>query len=448
MATGLRTFTRAEVKGSQGDGPLYTIIDNKVYDISEFIPDHPGGAVIMTHIGRDGTDAFYSFHPESSQETLSNYYVGDLAPEDCLDQQEDDFIREIRELKREFERLGYFESDKLYYLFKATSTLALWGVSIYLLARHGDSIGAHIASALIMGLFWQQCGWLSHDFLHHQVFKNRSFNDMVGDFFGGVCLGFSPAWWKNKQNTHHAAPNVHGEDPDIDTVPILAWSNHALEFFADVPDDELAIAMGKFMIGNQSFLIFPVMVFAKLSWAMQSILFILPNGQKGLPRNARVPVGILEQLSVGLHWTWYLGLLFLFVKTPLRIALYLFLSQGGCGLLLALVFVLNHNGMPVVTEQEGSKMDFYSLQIITGRDVKPSWIVTWFTGGLNYQIEHHLFPALPRHSFHKVQPQVQAICEKYGINYHCTGFVDGTMEVVNRLDQVAKVARKLNQKQD
>ncbi|KAK9768828.1 hypothetical protein K7432_000259 [Basidiobolus ranarum] len=319
---------------------------------------------------------------------------------------------------------------------------------MYLLIGYGDHLIAQMLSALIMAVFWQQCGWLAHDVLHHQVFQNRSFNDMIGDLVGGVCLGFSPAWWKNKHNTHHAAPNVYEVDPDIDTLPFLAWSDHALEFFASVPDEELAATVGKFMIRNQALLIFPIMTFAKLAWSIRSILFVLPNGQKKLPRKARVPVGILEQVSIGLHWTWYFGVLFLLVKTPIRIALYLALSQGGCGLLLALVFVLNHNGMPVLTREEGEKMDFYSMQIITGRDVRPSWLVTWFTGGLNYQIEHHLFPALPRHSFHKVQPQVQKICEKYSIHYHCTSFEDGVWEVINRLDQVAKVARRITNKQD
>lgn len=51
----------------------------------------------------------------------------------------------------------------------------------------------------------------------------------VSYVFGNLFQGFSVAWWKNKHNTHHAVPNVHGADPDIDTMPLLAWSEHALE---------------------------------------------------------------------------------------------------------------------------------------------------------------------------------------------------------------------------
>ena len=110
-------------------------------------------------------------------------------------------------------------------------------------------------------LCWQQCGWLAHDFLHHQVFTNRAMNDAFGLFFGNFCQGFSVAWWKDKHNLHHAAPNEaratgvgaaraasgnagvtdssalgspqlsHGHaaiDPDIDTLPMLAWSTDML----------------------------------------------------------------------------------------------------------------------------------------------------------------------------------------------------------------------------
>lgn len=58
-----------------------------------------------------------------------------------------------------------------------------------------------------------------------------------------------------------------------------------------------------------------------------------------------------------------------------------------------------HNGMPVFTMNEFQDMDFFSLQVVTGRDVKPTAFANWFTGGLNYQIEHHIFPALPRREF-------------------------------------------------
>ena len=88
--------------------------------------------------------------------------------------------------------------------------------------------------------------------------------------------------------------------------------------------------------------------------------------------------------------------------SPLHAVAYFMAGQMTCGLLLASVFSLNHNGMTVMSMEESKAVDYYTRQIITGRDVTPTAFITWFAGGLNYQIEHHLFPMLPRHSFHKV----------------------------------------------
>ena len=63
---GIRTFTRSEILNAEAlnegkkdpDAPFLMIIDNKVYDVREFVPDHPGGSVILTHVGKDGTGEY------------------------------------------------------------------------------------------------------------------------------------------------------------------------------------------------------------------------------------------------------------------------------------------------------------------------------------------------------------------------------------------------------
>ncbi|GBB90165.1 hypothetical protein RclHR1_17020002 [Rhizophagus clarus] len=443
----IRTF---EKKGNNQD-PWYIVVDNKVYDVKDFVSDHPGGAVILTQIGKDSTDAFYNFHPDEAIETLANYYVGDLVQEDIITSKEG-FTQELREYKDIFKKRNYFKSSKLYYAQKVIHNLIIWTISVTILAKFGDNLFGVLLSAAIMGLFWQQCGWLSHDFLHHQVFDNRKYNDLMGDFLGGVCQGFDPSWWKDKHNTHHAAPNVHGQDPDINTHPILTWSEHALFDIFDPKMAEINFNLfprwiAKFMIKYQTLNYFPILCMARISWCIQSILFVLPNGQNGKPANARIPISLTEQLSLGIHYIWYFYI-FSFISSWELAFIFFITSQAICGLLLALVFALNHNGMKVLTEEEAQEMDFFTKQVITGRNViasnpKLQFIVDWFCGGLNYQIEHHIFPTLPRHVFHKVQPIVQTLCEKYEIPYHRTTFIEGTKEVFNRLGQVSTASRKL-----
>lgn len=390
----------------------------------------PGGSVIKTQLNKDGTDAFHAFHPESANEVLANYFVGDVVESDKT--VENEFALDVRSLKQQFYKLGYYNSSKPYYAFKVSFNLALCGFSFFLLSYFGHSSIGLVVSAFFMGLFWQQCGWLAHDFCHHQVFEHRFYNNLAGYFIGGVCQGFSVDWWKNKHNTHHAKPNVHEEDPDIDTMPFLAWSEHALDFFSDLPNEKAA----RFVIQNQVIFYFPILCFARLGWCAQSVAHLFYTD--------RVENKNLERLALLLHHTWYIGGVIYTIGFPAFLAHFI-LSQSICGLLLALCFSLNHNGMPIVTKEEANEMDFYSLQIITGRDVNSSVFVDWLTGGLNYQIEHHLFPMLPRHQFHKVAPMVRSLCKKHNVPYHATGFIPGSMEIMNRLTDIAAVAGKLEE---
>lgn len=148
------------------------------------------------------------------------------------------------------------------------SNLMILAASLYLLLTRGaTSWLALTASAALMGLFWQQSGWHAHDYLHHQVFKNRAVNRYMGLLIGNVFQGFSVHWWTTKHNTHHATPNEtsngHAVDPDIDTLPLLAWDKDML---AQVTDPGF-----RAMLRLQHWLFFPLLLFARMVWAEQSV---------------------------------------------------------------------------------------------------------------------------------------------------------------------------------
>jgi acyl-lipid Delta6-acetylenase / acyl-lipid (9-3)-desaturase len=384
-------------------------------------------------------DVFNAFHPAGTEERLAEFYVGDLVREEwqavCKLADEDGFAREIDELRHRMTESGLFESNKFYYLFKVLFNYSILALSIQCI-RSIPAIETSwlnqwvllIVGSVLLGVFWQQSGWLSHDFLHHQVFSDRRWNNIMGLLLGNVGQGFSVSWWKNKHNTHHASPNVHGTDPDIDTMPILAWSEHALK--QDNGDSWLS----RFLVYNQAQLYFVILTFARLAWAQQSFVYALTK----CPDNALVEFG-----TIAVHWMSYLALM-ITCLTPVQSLAFFVLSQASCGFLLAVVFSLNHNGMPVLSAQESLDTEFYRKQIITGRDIHPTIMATWLTGGLNYQIEHHLFPSLPRHNFHLVQPHVRALCKKYNVPYHVTDMVSGTKEVLGRLDSISILARMMH----
>lgn len=112
------------------------------------------------------------------------------------------FAEEVRQLRIQLQMEGLFDSSKFYYAWKLLSNFAILASSIYCLCSYGESSWPLLTlSAVGVGIFWQQSGWLAHDFLHHQVFADRMMNNIFGYILGNIFQGFSVDWWKNKHNT-------------------------------------------------------------------------------------------------------------------------------------------------------------------------------------------------------------------------------------------------------
>ncbi|RYZ56830.1 MAG: hypothetical protein EOP08_17910, partial [Proteobacteria bacterium] len=178
-------------------------------------------------------------------------------------------VRDFRALRQDLQKRGLFRSRKSYYAWKLFQNLALVALAATMLSVAHGSTPWMLASACVLGLFFQQSGWLAHDFAHHQVFPQRERNDALGYFLGNVCQGFSVDWWKSKHNLHHAAPNeLSGDktrviDPDIDTMPLLAWS-----------EDQLvgASQAKKTLVRVQHLLFAPILLFARFNWCVDSLV--------------------------------------------------------------------------------------------------------------------------------------------------------------------------------
>jgi fatty acid desaturase len=373
-----------------------------------------------------------------------------------------EFERAYRELRKKLVLAGYFNASLPYYAFKIASNLALLALAVYL-GISGSSFMIRMLGACILGLFWQQCGWLAHDFLHHQVFKYRVFGDIFGLFIGNLFQGFSVQWWKSKHNSHHAVPNLLASvpgacdgDPDIDTMPILAWT-------LKMAETSRGDGFGRFMVKFQAFFYFPVLLFARLAWAHQSWVFVYGGaGQKsvqGKKRNVlssstsfylpppfassligahidrkKIQYPLTEKIFIACH---YLFLLYVMSFMPILHGIaYFLVAQTSCGLFLALVFGLGHNGMAVYPAEE--RPDFWKLQVTTTRNVTSTLFSDWFCGGLQYQVDHHLFPSLPRHNLGKVHKLVEQFCKEQDVKYHEANMWDGTIEILSHLSSVSR----------
>nr|ALG35825.1 delta 6 fatty acid desaturase [Isochrysis sp. SKMKUIso1] len=384
----------------------WLVYRNKVYDVSGW-QDHPGGNVIFTHAGGDCTDIFAAFHPLGATSYLDPFYIGELEPgSDKKPAAQANFERAYRDLRGKLIAGGFFKANPLYYVWKVVSTVAL-AVGAWMLVAWSQNLGVQMLSAFLVALFWQQCGWVGHDFLHPPgIYEPVRWGDLAG-----IVIGTS-----SSHNTHHMGGK---EDPDIDTMPIPGPGRSRW------PTGRSKYSWGPFFVRHQSLLYFPILLVAWISWLMQSFLFVFDSvpgaslwATKGATaeRQAIKNVG-LEKVGLVAHYLWY-GALMLCHMSLARALLYFLASQMMCGFLLALVFGLGHNGMAVYDAD--ARPDFWKLQVTTTRNVTGSWLVQWFCGGLGYQVDHHLFPMIPRHRLGKLHGLVEGLCKDHGVKYHET----------------------------
>lgn len=270
-----------------------------------------------------------------------------------------------------------------------------------------------IAAAL--GILFTQFALLGHEAAHHQVFASRGANDWFARLIGTVMVGMSHAYWVNKHTRHHNHPNTIGMDPDIKTGAIAFH-------------EQGAIGRGPAMAlvtRRQGYLVFPLLIFLGVMLHLDSFRFLARRS----PINYRwveIPA-IIVRLGV------YFALIFLFLPLGMAFA-FIGLQLGVFGFYMGASFAPNHKGMPILPE--GSRVDFLSRQVLTSRNITGGWFITLLMGGLNYQVEHHLFPDMPRPQLRTAQKIVRAHCADLGIPYTETSLFVSYGIVVRYLNRV------------
>lgn len=271
-----------------------------------------------------------------------------------------------------------------------------------------------IANAIFLGFVMGQVGFLMHDAGHHQIFSTAKKNAFLG-YISTFLVGVSLQYWVSKHNEHHAHPNREDMDPDID-VPVLAFS-----------PEQASAKRGwqRFFVKRQHWFFFLALALAGYSLREGSIRYCL---KAGLRRTW------LDLLLIMLHFALVVTVLFLYLPWPLALAFF-FIHELLAGLYMGMVFAPNHKGMPILKKDE--KIDFLREQVLTARNVRSHPVTDFLYGGLNYQVEHHLFPHMPRPSLRKANSIVRDFCIRKGIPYHETSILQSYREIIGHLREVA-----------
>ncbi|MBW8482765.1 acyl-CoA desaturase [Actinomadura sp. PM05-2] len=246
--------------------------------------------------------------------------------------------------------------------------------------------------------------FLGHDAGHRQIAGSARVNRWWGLAFGNAMLGMGYGWWNDKHNRHHAHPNEVGRDPDVGEG-VLAWTR------SQAAGRRGAAA---WVVAHQAALFFPLLLLEGVNLRVGSVLFL-----RGRPLRTRVVEGGL----LAVHAVGYAALVLVLVLVgPVKGAVLVAVHQGLFGLHLGSAFAHNHKGMAMPAP--GERWDHLRRQVLTSRNVRGGLVTDWLLGGLNYQVEHHLFPSVPRCSLRRVQPLVRAHCARVGLPYCEAGAVE------------------------
>lgn len=251
--------------------------------------------------------------------------------------------------------------------------------------------------AVALGLAFTQVAFLGHDGGHQQICRTRIGNDVVGLLAGDLLAGLSYGWWLDKHNRHHAHPNHEGRDPDVGDA-VFAFTVDAVA--------RRTGTLGRFVVGHQAWLFFPLLTFEGFHLHVASARF-LGRGRTGRYRR-------VEWALFGVHIVGYLAVIGT-VLSPLPALVFVVVHQGVFGLYMGCSFAPNHKGMRIVTDDE--QIDYLRRQVLTSRNVRGGWFTDVLLGGLGYQIEHHLFPNMPRTNLRRAQRVVRRYCGEHGIAY-------------------------------
>jgi fatty acid desaturase len=321
-------------------------------------------------------------------------------------------------LSRQIKQAGLLDRRHGYYAAKLSLNLALLAAGGAAFVALEDSWWQLLTAAYLAAVF-TQIAFVGHDAGHRQIFRSRRANDLVGLVHANLLVGISFGWWVPKHDRHHSNPNHEDLDPDIGIA--------ALAFTADQATSKHGLV--RLIARYQAWLFFPLLLLEAAQLHVASAKAIL---------HGRGRATLLEALLLLVHVAGYVSALVL-VLSPLRAVLFLLIQQGLFGLYLGCSFAPNHKGMPTLAD--GEELDFLRRQVLTSRNVRGSRLVDFLLGGLNYQIEHHLFPSMPRPNLRRAQPLVRAFCTQHDLPYTEATMFGSYAEALRHLHTVAAPLR-------
>lgn len=321
------------------------------------------------------------------------------------------------ELRQRVKRAGLLDMQPLYYALKISLTVAAWAAGWVAFAWLGHSwwqllVAVYLAECAV------QLAFIFHDTSHKEITHSKKLTEFIGYTIGNLMLGVSFGWWVRHHGRHHANPNHLELDPDITRKIAIFTPKHA----------DRRQGWKRWVVKHQANIYFPFTTLDTLRMRVASV---------GAIKHREVRHPVLESILLVVHGIVFFGAMFWVMPVGEAFA-FIVIYHALAGLHLGMSFAPNHKGMPTV---EGDSGSWIERQVLTSRNVKPGPVTDFMYGGLNYQIEHHLFPTMPRNNFKRARSIVRDFLIEHRIGYKETSIRESMRDIVAHLEWASKPVR-------
>uniref|UniRef100_A0A0D6R4V0 Cytochrome b5 heme-binding domain-containing protein n=1 Tax=Araucaria cunninghamii TaxID=56994 RepID=A0A0D6R4V0_ARACU len=428
-----RKISKEELRKHNRREDLWLAVEGKVYDVTAWVDKHPGGELPLLNLaGQDISDIFVAYHPPEAWKYLAVYFIG------RLEEGEEDLpamTRDYRMLREELHRAGMFRGSLDMYYRIVLSIFAMLSLVVYGVAYSG-SVWARMLSAVFLGLAWMQSSFIGHDSAHSGLLPNKKLEVAIQLLVGNMFTGISIGWWKRSHNVHHTSVNNLEYDPDLQYVPLYAVSSRFFQgLYSKYYEKPMNFDwLARFLVSYQHWTFYPVMAVARVLLYMHSFTLVFSPKKKVQYRR-------LEIAALGVFWLWFPFLISCVPTWTERVAFVLvcFAVSG----IQHVQFCLNHFSSSVFVGRPRSE-NWFPEQIAGTLDITCSPWMDWFHGGLQFQVEHHCFPRVPRTNLRKLRDYVKPLCEKHGLPYRSATFWEANVMMIHTLRTAAMEARDLS----
>lgn len=425
-----RKISTAELKTHDKPDDLWISISGKVYDVTKWLDNHPGGELPLLNLaGQDVTDAFIAYHPGSAWKYLDQFMIGIHE-----DYEVSEISKDYRKLLGDLKKAGLFKGPLLVYFL-----ISLWMMAALVLSLVGvvfyEGFWLHVGCGVLLGAVWIQSGWIGHDSAHCGLVGHKKIDRIIQLAAGNCMSGISIAWWKRNHNSHHIACNSLDHDPDLQHVPLFAVSSGYFgSLYSYFYDRKMNFdGLARFSVSYQHWTFYPVMAVARINLFGQSIALLLSK--------KRVPHKGVDLACIIVFWIWF-PLLVSCMPTWAERTAFVLSSFAVTGI-QHVQFCLSHFSGGVYIGKPRSNTWVQSQTNGSVNILCSPWM-DWFHGGLQHQIEHHLFPRLPRHNLRKISPFVQSLCAKHCLHYANVPFWEANLLTIGVLRTAALQAQDMS----